>query len=141
MSGARSIKRSSACPCRSGASYGDCCWPLHRGEREAPDPAALARSRYAAFATGEIDYLIRTLHPDHIDQSLPEDVLRSTLTAACHEHRYTGFEVLEADFGEASGTVRFRAKVFRRGVDLSFVERSRFERVGAGWRYKDGQTG
>ena len=141
MSALRSIKRSSPCPCRSGATYGACCGPLHRGEREAPDPATLARSRYAAFATADIDYLIRTLHPDHVDLALPEEVLRSTLGAACREHRYTGFEVLESDVRETTGTVRFRARVFRRGVDLTFVERSRFEKIGSGWRYRDGETG
>lgn len=140
MSSTRSIKRSSACPCRSGLTYGACCWSLHRGERHAPDPATLARSRYAAFALGEIDYLIRTLHPDHIDLALPEDVLRSTLGSACREHRYTGFEILEVTLTEAHGTVKFRARVFRRGVDLSFVELSRFEKVDGTWRYKDGQT-
>ena len=50
------------CPC-GGGSYGRCCAPMHRGERQAPTAEQLMRSRYSAFVRGEVDYLLAT-HPE-----------------------------------------------------------------------------
>lgn len=100
------------------------------------------RSRYAAYAIGDVDYLVRTLHPDHKDGQIPAEVLRSSLKAACASYRYTGLEILEVKDADASGRamVHFRARVFQKGADLSFAERSRFAQVGTSWRYLDGET-
>ena len=71
------------CPCTSGRAYADCCAPFHRGEREPETPEALMRSRFAAFALGDAEYLWRTLHEDHEDRALSkEDVVHSLKTAA-----------------------------------------------------------
>ena len=53
----------SACPCGSGLPYAGCCGPLHQGERVAETAEALMRSRYSAFAVGDVAYLVRTWHP------------------------------------------------------------------------------
>lgn len=140
MSNIRAPKRSSPCPCQSGSTYGECCQPYHRGEKQPPTPEALMRSRYAAFATGDVDYLVKTLHPDHRDRQLPAEMLVSSLRSACREQRYTGLEVFEASEDGDKGHVRFRARVFQKGRDLSFSETSRFERIDGAWRYLDGET-
>lgn len=98
------------------------------------------RSRFSAFALGEIPHLIRTLHPENKDRALPEDVLTGTLQQACRDYKYTGLTVLESGEEGDHAHVTFRAKVFQRGVDLSFTERSSFERIGGAWLYKDGET-
>lgn len=133
-------KRSSPCPCRSGATYGDCCMPLHRGEREAADAVELMRSRFSAFAVGAIDHLVRTLHPDHADASVPEATLRSTLLAAARAYKYTGLSIEAHEANGEQAEVAFLAKVFQSGVDHSFRERSLFRRTEAGWRYVSGET-
>lgn len=140
MSNLKPPKRTSPCPCQSGASYGDCCQPLHRGEREAADPVALMRSRYAAYATGDVDYLVATLHPDHAERALPDELVRSSLRAACRDHRYTGLTILESSVDGERGMVHFEAKVFQKGKDLSFRERSQFAKVSGAWRYLEGET-
>ena len=43
--------------------YDACCGPLHRGERPAATAVALMRSRFTAFALGDVDYLLATWHP------------------------------------------------------------------------------
>ncbi len=140
MSNLKLPKRSSACPCHSGQSYGDCCQPFHKGEREAPTPEALMRSRFSAFATGRVDYLMKTLHPDHDERKLPDDVLRPMIQSACRAYRYTGLEI-EATSSEGDrGSVTFFAKVFEKGADQSFREVSTFGRVDGGWRYLSGET-
>ena len=98
------------------------------------------RSRYAAYAIGDVDYLVSTLHPDHGDRQVPLEVLRASLRAACRDYRYTGLEVRAAETEGDRAMVAFFARVFQRGVDLSFGERSRFERVAGAWRYLDGET-
>ena len=53
------------CPCGSTDGYHVCCGPLHNGERHAETAEELMRSRYAAYALGNADYLFRTWHPAH----------------------------------------------------------------------------
>jgi SEC-C motif domain protein len=128
------------CPCSSGRPYRSCCGPFHRGEREAPDPEALMRSRFSAFAKKEAAYLYRTLHPDHEDRARPEaDVLRDIRVSAS-SCRYLGLTVLDRSEADEEGIarVRFRARVFAKGRDLSFVELSEFAHDGEGWRYLRG---
>lgn len=133
------IKPSSACPCCSGKTYGACCRPYHAGA-EPPDAESLMRSRYSAFAASEIEYLIRTLHPEHPDAVVPRDALGATLREACRTYKYTGLTILESRSEGEVATVVFRAKVFDKGRDLSFTEASQFERVGGAWRYRSGET-
>ena len=127
------------CPCTSGLPYRDCCARYHRGA-EPPDAEALMRSRYSAFAEREVDYLWRTLHPEHPDRSRPHlDVLRE-LRAAASARKYPRLHVLDRQLSPPSGTsvVLFYARVFEKGKDHSFLERSEFRHDGTGWRYLSG---
>ena len=127
------------CPCGSGAAYAACCAPLHRGEREAESATALMRSRFAAFATKDVDYLWRTLHRDHEDRARPKDAVVRAIRDACEGNRYLALRVLDAkDDGDAA-RVLFAAKVFAKGKDRSFVECSDFAREGGAWRYVGGE--
>jgi SEC-C motif-containing protein len=127
-----------ACPCSSGAAYEACCAPCHRGEREAPDPVALMRSRYAAFALGEAEYLWRTLHADHPDRGEPRDEVLRSLRGARDRLRYTGLAILDERRQGREAEVLFCARITERGEDRSFVELSEFAHEGAGWRYRSG---
>lgn len=94
------------------------------------------RSRFAAFAIGDADYLWRTLHPDHDDRALAkEDAIRA-LRSASRALKYMRLTILEAK----DARVLFRAGVFEKGRDRSFVELSTFAREGAAWRYLCGET-
>ena len=54
---------SQLCPCGSAVEYSLCCHPYVSGEKVAPDPEHLMRSRYCAFVMQDADYLIKTWHP------------------------------------------------------------------------------
>ncbi len=123
------------CPCGSGAPYKTCCKPLHAGEREAATCEALMRSRYAAFATREVAYLVRTLAPEHEDRALPEAELARALSTNARALKFTGLAVLDAREDGDRGEVAFLARVYEKGQDRSFVERSEFRREGGAWRY------
>lgn len=123
-----------ACPCTSGVAYAECCAPYHRGEREAPTPEKLMRSRFSAFARGDAAYLWRTLHPEHEDRSRPEAEVVRQLREAARTYRYMRLAILGAEADQ----VLFLANVFEKGRDVSFVELSRFAHDGVGWRYLSG---
>jgi SEC-C motif-containing protein len=108
--------------------------------REAADAETLMRSRYSAFAAGEIDYLVRTLHPDHDDRELSDDALREVLRRSARTHKYMGLTILDTEPADAQGIARvlFFAKVFEQGANRSFGELSSFAHDGTGWRYLSG---
>jgi SEC-C motif-containing protein len=48
------------CYCGSKRLFSDCCLPYIQGLKTAPDAEALMRSRYSAYATGAMDYILST---------------------------------------------------------------------------------
>jgi SEC-C motif-containing protein len=126
------------CPCFSGKRHRECCAPFHRGEREAETPELLMRSRYAAFALGLGEYLVRTLAAEHPDHELPRADLVRDLSRARERQRFMGLRILHHEEKGATGEVMFYARIFEKGVDGSFVELSRFVREGDAWRYASG---
>ena len=96
------------CPC-GGRSYGSCCAPLHRGERQALTAEQLMRSRYSAFVRGRVDYLMAT----YPEPSLPVARRRRELQQSCRQLRWLGLTILEVRDGgpqDLEGTVRFEAR-------------------------------
>ena len=101
------------CPC-GGGSYQSCCAPLHRGEQRASTAEQLMRSRYAAFAKGELEYLLTT----HPEPELVEADRRRALRQSCRQTRWLGLTVLAISAGgprDLEGTVQFEAH-YRGGV-------------------------
>ncbi|GAA1694967.1 YchJ family protein [Microbacterium sediminicola] len=122
---------SAACPCGSGAIYGACCGPPHRGE-PAGSPEALMRSRYTAFAIGDARYLAESWHP----RTRPDDLRVDADT------RWLGLEILDAPdaSGAKAGIVEFRAR-WRHGADRGEQhERSRFAFAAGRWWYLDAES-
>ena len=130
----------SDCPCGSGQRYGDCCRSFHRDEKEAPDAVALMRSRFSAYAVADAEYLWRTLAAAHEDRRRPESEALRDIRRSASTHRYRALTILDSRPPDARGVaqVLFLARVFLKGRDLSFVERSDFIQDGFGWRYLHG---
>jgi SEC-C motif domain protein len=119
-----------SCPCGSGESYARCCGPLHHGQRQARTAEELMRSRYAAYALGDTDYVFRTWHP----RTRPSDL---TLDAGTE---WTGLEVMDRSGGgpdDEHGEVAFTARFTADGRDGVLRERSRFRRRAGRWLYVD----
>jgi SEC-C motif-containing protein len=123
------------CPCGSGRKFKRCCQRFHQGT-PAPTPEALMRSRYAAYAVGDIDYVIATTDPEgpqwQADRAAwAEDIRRfSTLT------RFEKLEIRDVSpIADARGEVEFHAQLRRDGDDVSFAERSAFVRRESRWLY------
>jgi SEC-C motif-containing protein len=99
------------------------------------------RSRYAAFALGLGEYLVKTLASTHPDLAVPRDELARTLAMACSRQRFVGLRILNATTSPAGdkGEVLFYARIFERGADRSFAERSTFVLEAGAWRYEGGE--
>jgi SEC-C motif domain protein len=129
------------CPCCSGVAYTKCCAPFHRGEREAPTPETLMRSRYAAYANKLAPYIYRTTHPNHEDRKRPEKDAMREIRDAVTSLRFMRLTVLDHEEPNENGLARvlFFARVFEKGQNRSFIELSDFLHDGTGWRYLHGQ--
>ncbi|TWP34879.1 YchJ family protein [Leekyejoonella antrihumi] len=120
------------CPCGSGQPYDGCCGPLHRGERQALTAESLMRSRYAAFAVRDGEYLWRTWHPRNRPPAVILDPDREWVAL-----RIT--DVVDGTADDAAGIVEFTAR-FRQitdGATGEQHERSTFARRAGRWFYVD----
>lgn len=116
------------CPCGAGQAYDDCCGRFHRGEASPPTADALMRSRYSAFAVGNVGYLWETWHPRTrpVQVILPEG------------GRWTGLDVLSRSGGgvfDTDGTVEFEAHYEIAGQIGIERQNSKFVRENRRWLY------
>lgn len=121
------------CPCGTGLPYGECCGPLHDGGR-AVTAEALMRSRFSAFARGDVAYLGRTWHPRTRPRDLELDA----------DLRWYRLDVLRTERGgllDDDGVVEFRAHYRSAAGRGALHEVSRFVRERGAWLYVDGVVG
>jgi len=127
------------CPCQSGKAFADCCGPYLSGEKAAPTPEALMRSRYSAFATGNIDYLEESLLPGtrgDFDREAAAEWARSSEWTGLHIRSTTG-----GGEGDTKGDVEFVALFRQNGQDRVHHETGSFEKQDGRWYYVDGVSG
>jgi SEC-C motif-containing protein len=120
------------CPCGSGLRLSACCGRYHTGalHLQAPDAAALMRSRYSAYVLDRLDYLLATWHPDTRPGQLAPN--ESGL-------RWLGLEVRSHQCHDADhATVEFVARSKLGGRAHRLHEISRFVRENGRWYYVDG---
>lgn len=119
------------CPCGGDVTYGGCCAPILRGAN-AETAEALMRSRYTAFAIGDVRHLLATWHPRTRPETLEIDA----------RLRWTRLEIVSTEAGsddQDSGVVEFRAHWQEARQVGVLHERSRFARVRGRWCYLDGR--
>ncbi len=96
------------------------------------------RSRYTAFARGDIDYIMGTHAPAEgveIDRAETEKWSR--------ESEWLGLTIVATEAGgpdDDEGIVEFIARFRTGGRELAHRERSRFRRSEGRWFYVDGDT-
>ena len=124
-------ERPAHCPCLSGETYAQCCGRFHNGTAHAPTAQLLMRSRYSAYALGDVDYVALTWHPSTRPADLSLDA----------DRRWYRLDILAVTAGgpfDTSGTVLFEAFFRDPGHSGSQLEKSRFVRENGRWFYVDG---
>ena len=119
------------CPCLSGSTYDECCGPFHAGAAAAPTAERLMRSRYSAYAVGDVAYLLRSWHP----LTRPADL---TLDPELRWYRLDILAISRGGMLDTEGTVEFRAHFKAADGAGSQHETSRFARHSGAWVYVDG---
>jgi len=126
------------CPCGSLLSLAECCGPIISGERQAATAEALMRARYTAYTRHDIDFIMRSTHPDGQGDS-DIDAMRAWAEAA----DWQGLEVLQVEAGgegDKKGLVEFVAHYDMGGVKQHHHEVSGFLRTESGWLFRDGKV-
>jgi SEC-C motif-containing protein len=114
------------CPCGAGPHFNVCCLPLHTGERLADTAEELMRSRYSAYAVGDLDYVWRTWHP----RTRPAEVSPNGV-------EWTGLEIVDVSDDEVEFRAHYRGEDRRTGT---LHERSRCAVRARRWFYLDGDV-
>lgn len=92
------------------------------------------RSRYAAYAVGEADYILATTDPTGPHFQEDRERWLEEVRGFCASTHFEALEVLAAE----QDWVSFRATLSQSGRDTSFSERSTFRRVDDRWVYHSG---
>ncbi|MEM5473553.1 YchJ family protein [Hoeflea sp. AS60] len=124
----------SLCPCGSKLDYPACCGRYHVGTL-APTAEALMRSRYAAYALGELDYIEATAGG-------PAALVfnRAEAEASQLGTQWLGLEIVgtrKGREGDSEGTVSFIARYRHNGEEAALTETSQFRGVDGRWLYWD----
>ena len=125
-----------ACPCGSNQDFSICCEPFLKGVKKAPTAEKLMRSRYSAFATGQLDYIEKTHIP-----SGRKDLDMEGVTSWATNSEWLGLEIRETLKGsekDSEGTVEFKCKFIFNGAEQTHHELSTFEKVDGEWFFVDG---
>ena len=126
------------CYCCSGREFEECCAPFIKGVKKPSTAEELMRSRYTAYATGAVEYILRTTHPSvrkfhdvrHIEQWASES-------------QWQKLEIIATGKGAASdkqGTVEFKA-YYLDADDQPQIhhENSNFRKELGKWFFVDGK--
>lgn len=125
------------CPCGKGESLESCCGPYIDGSARPETAEALMRSRYTAFATGNVDYILATHDPDR-----STEVDRAGTETWAKGSEWLSFELVSAEKGapeDDAGVIEFVARYKVKGVAISHRERAIFRKHEDRWVFVDGQ--
>ncbi len=124
-------------PCHDLEALAAFCAPFLRGDELPRTAAELMASRYVAYASGAVDYLLATHDPKtraQTDRRATEDWSRR---ATWH-----GLEILRSERGgpeDDRGEVEFIARYAMDGVEHAHHERSEFRRIDGRWFFISGE--
>lgn len=119
------------CICHSNRTYENCCERFLVQGMHPQTAEELMRSRYAAFATGNVDYILDT-------EKLPVKNTRKMLQDACANTTWVKLEVLGIEKGgrnDTEGRVLFTATSFEQGQIHQMTEKSQFRKINNRWYY------
>lgn len=126
------------CPCGSELAYEKCCAPVISGEKPASTAEQLMRSRYSAYATGNLGFLRDSLHPDK-----RSDYDERSTRKWAESSEWHGLEIVRTEKGgpeDTEGLVEFTAIFSEEGVRREHRELASFRRQDGTWYFVEGSV-
>jgi SEC-C motif domain protein len=124
------------CLCGSNKLFSECCEPFLKGIINAPTAESLMRARYSAYATANIDFIERTIHP-----SARADFDRESARKWAEQSQWHGLEILNVTGGkeeDAEGSVEFIATYSQKDERIEHHEAATFRKEAETWAFVDG---
>ena len=121
------------CYCGNARTFEQCCAPFIFGIQKPSTAEELMRSRYSAYAHKNVDYLVKTTHPN---EQKPE--LASEIRAWMNKVQWMSLRVIETRMGlenHKKGYVRFVADYLENGEVKQHEELSLFKKFHSEWYY------
>lgn len=125
------------CYCGSGAEFSACCEPYLTGTTKAPTAEKLMRSRYSAYASGNIDYVYETMTP-----AAREGFDHNAAKEWSAKSKWLGIEIIESEDGAEKddfGIVEFIARYTSEDTELEHHEVAEFKKIDGSWFFVEGR--
>lgn len=126
------------CPCHSEKTYEDCCKQCHE-KTLLPEPTALMRSRYSAYALDLVDYIIETTDPLGPLYQQDQTTWKQEIKIFCEQTMFFTLEIKDSILLKNKAYVTFSAGITQQGLDSSYTERSCFKKRNGIWLYHSGK--
>ena len=124
------------CNCQSGSLFEDCCAPFLKGKKAVSCPEEVLRSRYSAYALGDVRYIRETAEGPAL-ANLDDFQVRDWMNRVV----LLGLTILTVEEGTPEvGTdakISFLVKFREDGKENTFFETSIFKQVSGRWVYWD----
>lgn len=124
------------CPCTSGKDLAACCEPILTKKQKAKTAEQLMRSRYTAYATGNVDWIVESQSADgraFVDRKATEE-----WSKRAQWHRMEVLETKDGGEGDSEGFVDFKAYYTIGGEDVTHHEIASFRKEDGEWFFVDG---
>ncbi len=127
----------SLCPCNSGETWGNCCKSLIDGSQHVASAEQLMRSRYSAYTTQAIDYLLASTHPDTRASHNRQDIENWAKTT--NWRQLSIIKLVGGTAKDETGEVEFVASYLQDGKLSQHHELSQFKKHDGRWYFYEGQ--
>ncbi len=97
------------------------------------------RSRYSAYALALANYIIETTHPDHPEVSKKNWDWREDILSFSRETEFIDLEILSFEEKINKAYVTFTVFLKQKNKDISYTEKSLFEKQNEIWLYKEAE--
>ena len=125
-----SLQAVQTCHCGSGKVFENCCEPFLSGKSFPSSAEELMRSRYSAYVTKNVPYIIETTSPKFRKYYSPKSIMEWASNST-----WISLEILSS----SEKRVKFTASYLdENGQLIRHTEDSRFEKIGERWYFMDG---
>ncbi len=133
------MNRYTKCPCDKKDFYQKCCGRYHHGAL-AEDALTLMRSRFSAYALGQVEYIADTTHVENPGYGRDRARWLAELRDFSQNTKFLYLTILSFEDAMDTAFVTFTAHLSQSNQDATFTEKSTFLRENGRWFYRSGEV-